>query len=185
MQPRIVRLAVLAAIVPLAACGRKHTPAGPPPQAEAPAPDAGGSFGGDGIREDDGLDGWSAPALSSAWSVLQQRVHFEFDQSDLGSEAQGIIAAKSDILRAHPTIRLRITGHADDRGSTEYNLALGMRRAMAIRESLEGYGLDGARFEVASMGEEEPLDAAQSERAYARNRRAEFAVLGGLPAPRR
>jgi peptidoglycan-associated lipoprotein len=83
------------------------------------------------------------------------------------------------ILRANPGVQIRIAGHADERGSVEYNLALGMRRANAVREYLAGFGIDVSRFDTVSMGEDMPLDPASTEAAWARNRRAEFTVTGG------
>jgi peptidoglycan-associated lipoprotein len=74
---------------------------------------------------------------------------------------------------------MRIAGHADERGSVEYNLALGMRRAEAVRDYLAGFGLEAGRFEVTSMGEDMPLDRGSNEAAWARNRRAEFTITAG------
>jgi peptidoglycan-associated lipoprotein len=83
------------------------------------------------------------------------------------------------VLRANPDVTLRITGHADERGSIEYNLALGLRRANAVKDYLTGFGLSGARFTTETMGEDRPLDPGSGESAWARNRRAEFTVTAG------
>lgn len=188
MQGRlVVAVVVLAAAV--AGCGKKRAAVNPGAQAEAAG--AGtqppGSAAADAGRggEDPENGSWGAPELAAARATLEQRVYFGFDQYDLDDGARRIVEAKAEILRTRPSIRLRITGHADEQGTTEYNLALGMRRAAAVRESFESHGLNGRRFEVASMGEEEPLVAGSTGGAHARNRRAEFTVLGGLPpAPR-
>jgi peptidoglycan-associated lipoprotein len=82
-------------------------------------------------------------------------------------------------LRSSPSIRVRIDGHADERGSVEYNLALGMRRAQAVRQYLMDFGLDATRFETNSFGEDRPLVPGGSESAWSQNRRAEFRVTTG------
>jgi peptidoglycan-associated lipoprotein len=76
-------------------------------------------------------------------------------------------------------VKVRISGHADERGSDEYNLALGNRRAAAAKRYLENKGIDGSRIEVISYGEERPLNPGTDETAFAQNRRAEFEVTGG------
>jgi len=80
---------------------------------------------------------------------------------------------------AWPSIRLRIDGHADERGSVEYNLALGLRRANAAKQFLVGFGLDESRFETQTFGESRPLDPRSNEEAWAKNRRAEFHIIAG------
>lgn len=111
--------------------------------------------------------------------ILAEMVHFDFDRSNVRTDAQPVLERKAEVLRANPGVRLRIEGHADERGSAEYNLALGMRRANAVKEYLVGLGLDASRFEVVSLGEDRPLDPASNEAAWARNRRAEFHILSG------
>jgi peptidoglycan-associated lipoprotein len=83
------------------------------------------------------------------------------------------------VLAANSAVRLRISGHADDRGSDEYNLALGNRRAAAAKRYLENKGIDGSRIEVVSYGEERPLNPGTDESAYAQNRRDEFEITAG------
>lgn len=114
-----------------------------------------------------------------AREILAEMVHFDFDKYDIRPEYQTTLRSKADVLRANPDVRVRIEGHADERGSDEYNLALGMRRANAVKDFLVGFGLDASRFETVSLGEERPIDAASTEEAWARNRRAEFHVTAG------
>jgi peptidoglycan-associated lipoprotein len=109
-------------------------------------------------------------------TVLAERVHFDFDKSDIRPDAEAVLQRKVTVLREYPDITLRIEGHADERGSNEYNLALGQRRAEAVRRYLMSYGLDASRFTTISYGEERPLVAAHNEEAWAQNRRAEFVV---------
>jgi peptidoglycan-associated lipoprotein len=120
-----------------------------------------------------------AAATARAREILMTPVYFGYDMFELSAEAQSNLQQKVEVLRANPTVSLRIEGHADERGSNEYNLALGMRRANAARQYLVGFGLDDARFTVISFGEERPADPRQTEDAYARNRRAEFQLISG------
>lgn len=110
---------------------------------------------------------------------LSEMVFFDYDSFDLSQDAEDKLRAKAEILRANPSVRLRIEGHADQRGSTEYNLALGQRRAEAVRTFLEGYGIDAGRLATLSYGKERPLVEGGDESSWARNRRAEFVVTGG------
>ena len=187
MRGRALLVAVLVGCAGASGCTKKRTAANPGPEpgttpgAVTRPPDVAENDPTRARAGDGDEEGWTTLEVTSARATLERRVYFGFDQYDLSDEALRIVGEKAEVLRAHPRIRMRITGHADEQGSTEYNLALGMRRAAAVRESLEGYGLDGRRFEVASRGEEEPLVAGSTEAAYARNRRAEFTVLSGMP----
>jgi peptidoglycan-associated lipoprotein len=111
--------------------------------------------------------------------ILEQRVFFEFDESRLTSAAEASLRQKLDILREFPVVELRLEGHADERGSTEYNLALGNRRAQTVVDFLEGFGLDGGRFATVSYGEERPLVPESTEAAWSQNRRVEFIITAG------
>ncbi len=113
---------------------------------------------------------------SRVMSVLVERVHFDFDKSDIRSDAEPILQRKVSALREHSEIKIRIAGNCDERGSNEYNLALGQRRAEAVRRYLLSYGLDQDRFITISYGEERPLDRTSSEEAWAMNRSADFDV---------
>ena len=117
--------------------------------------------------------------LGPVREALTEIIFFEYDSDEIRGEAEAKLRAKAEILRANPSVRLRIEGHADQRGSTEYNLALGQRRAEAVRAWLGAYGIDASRFTTLSYGKERPLDEGPDESALARNRRAEFAIVGG------
>lgn len=114
-----------------------------------------------------------------ARAVLTDIVFFDYDSYEIGFEAEQVLQAKIPLLRANPGVRIRIEGHADQRGSTEYNLALGQRRAQAVREYLAAYGIEAGRLATSSYGKERPLVDGQGEAAWARNRRAEFVITGG------
>ena len=106
-------------------------------------------------------------------------INFEYDQAAVRATDQATLDKKAAVLGANPNVRLQISGHADERGSDEYNLALGNRRGAAAKRYLENKGIDGARLEVVSYGEERPLNAGHDEAAYAQNRRDEFQVTAG------
>lgn len=111
--------------------------------------------------------------------TLSDIVYFEYDSDQLTQEAQEKLRTKVAIIRANPNLQVQVEGHADERGSTEYNLALGQRRAETVRDFMAGYGVDTGRIVTISFGEERPLMEGVEESAWARNRRAEFSVAGG------
>lgn len=121
-------------------------------------------------------------AIEAARTTLQEMVFFDYDRSEIREDAAARLRAKVDILRASPQVRLRIEGHADERGSTEYNLALGNRRAESVRQFLSGFGLAENRFEIVSFGEGRPLEQGSNESAWSRNRRAQFVITAGANA---
>jgi peptidoglycan-associated lipoprotein len=100
------------------------------------------------------------------------RVHFEFNRSDLTKEAKTTLNRQSEWLKAHPTIRVSVQGHCDERGTREYNLALGERRAEAAKKALAANGISAERLETVSYGKERPAVLGNDEAAYAKNRRA-------------
>jgi len=106
-----------------------------------------------------------------------ERVHFAFDQFALSAEAREVLAANAVLLQTSPGLRVTIEGHCDSRGSDEYNLALGERRAKAARDYLVSLGVAADRLDTISYGEEQPIDPAGDEQAWAKNRRAEFKAL--------
>ena len=112
--------------------------------------------------------------------TLEAVVQFEYDESDITAAAERSLRAKVPILQRSPTVRLRLEGHADERGSTEYNLALGSRRAESVRDFLSGFGIMANRFTTTSFGEERPAVNRSDEAAWAQNRRVEFVVSGQI-----
>lgn len=103
-------------------------------------------------------------------------IHFDFDQSALTEEARAILGKHATWLQGHPGVRVAVEGHCDERGTVEYNLALGDQRAKAARDYLANLGVPAERLAAVSFGKERPLDPGHSEEAWARNRRAHFAV---------
>ena len=105
-----------------------------------------------------------------------QPVFFELDSSELSSEGQAILQENASVLRKFPTWQITIEGHCDERGSAEYNLALGERRALAARDYLVSLGIPATRVRTVSYGKEFPFDPGKTEEAYAKNRRAHFVI---------
>ena len=101
-------------------------------------------------------------------------IYFEFDSADLTTEAQTLLQGKAGYLQTKSTVNVIIEGHCDERGTTEYNLALGERRARSARDFLLDLGISGSRLSFISYGEEKPADSGHNEDAWERNRRGHF-----------
>jgi len=129
------------------------TPPPPPPPAETTTP---------------------APVEKPALSLSP--VYFEFDRYDLRDDARMTLGANGKGLQDYSSVNITIEGHCDERGTTEYNLALGEKRAKAAYDYLVSYGIPASRMSTVSYGEERPADAGHDEMAWAKNRRAEFVV---------
>lgn len=175
---RNVWLVALVMVAATAACGKRQAPVQPEPQtpppvqAPPPARPAPTPTNNDAAERE--------AERRRIISILEQVVHFDYDEATIRSDAQQLLAAKVPVLRANPGIRIRLEGHADERGSVEYNLALGMRRANAVRQYLMEFGIDGSRFETFSYGEDRPSTQGATESAWSQNRRAEFRITTGI-----
>ena len=101
-------------------------------------------------------------------------IYFEYDQSALTADAKNACDVIGQLMKDVPSITVRIEGHADERGTNEYNLALGERRANSIQAYLTSYGIEASRFSVISYGEEKPAVDGHDEAAWSKNRRVEF-----------
>jgi peptidoglycan-associated lipoprotein len=112
---------------------------------------------------------------ADAMKVLGATIYYDFDSADLTEAARSLLLAKVPVLQAQPTLQVRITGHTDDRGSSEYNLALGLRRAAEAKAFLVNNGIAAERLTISSMGAEQPAVQGDNEEAWSRNRRSEFA----------
>jgi peptidoglycan-associated lipoprotein len=192
-SPLIV-LAVVAAMV-AAACGKNPEPemapepaAGPDTAAERMAREAAEAEEARRRQEEEERirrqrEADSLAALSRAGeevrAMLATMVHFDYDRAEIRPDDAASLDAKVSILQANPNLRIRIHGHCDERGSDEYNLALGNRRAAAVKAYLVNRGIDGSRIETQSWGEERPVAQGMSEDAWSQNRRAEFEITAG------
>jgi len=121
----------------------------------------------------------AARAGDEVKSMVAAMIHFDLDKSNIRPDDAGTLDQKVAILQANPDLRIRIGGHCDERGSDEYNLALGNRRAQAAKQYLVSHGIDGSRIETQSWGEERALVDGHDEGAWSQNRRDEFEIIGG------
>jgi len=112
-------------------------------------------------------------------SVLAQKVYFDYDRDELRDDARAVLDAKVPILLANPGVTMEITGHTDERGTAEYNLALGQRRAAQVKRYLTAKGIPDSRMAAQSLGDSQPAVQGTDESAYQQNRRAEFQPVGG------
>jgi peptidoglycan-associated lipoprotein len=176
-------LTVAAAAV---ACAHRAPPPAPTPQPTSSAPPVDSSRLRDSLanakRVADSLAAErdrEGAAVAAARNTLLAKIYFDFDKSDLTDQDRAMLDAKVSILNANLGVRIRIEGSCDKRGSDEYNLALGQRRAAAAKRYLTEHGIDASRIDVISYGAERPIAEGDSEEAYAQNRRDEFAITAG------
>ena len=132
----------------------------------------GGSAVTTGAGNNDGLSSRERQERDAA--IATTVFYFKFDRSDLSAEARAALVHHANRLKSNPGLRYRLEGHADERGTREYNLALGERRAQAIERYLQVQGVSANQLETISYGEENPVDRGTTEAAYARNRRVEI-----------
>jgi peptidoglycan-associated lipoprotein len=118
-------------------------------------------------------------AVADARTIITNPVMFEFDKSDLTADDVARLDAKIPLLNANPDLRIRVAGHTDSRGSDEYNMALGQRRAASAKRYLTQHGISTGRIETVSFGEERPVATGDDESSMAQNRRAEFEIIAG------
>jgi peptidoglycan-associated lipoprotein len=179
-----------------AACGRKRPASAPPPAAEVDA----ARLRRDSISADSARRAADARAradreaadraaaerarIAAAQHTLEAAIYFGYDEDALTTDARRTLDAKVQLLSGSPAVRLRITGHTDERGSDEYNLALGQRRAAAAMRYLTARGIASNRLEIVSVGEEQPACSESAESCWSRNRRDEFTVTAGALAAR-
>jgi peptidoglycan-associated lipoprotein len=117
------------------------------------------------------------PTTVAPGTLVMDTVYFEFDQATLSDLAKDTLVRNAEWLRSNPNARVQVEGNADERGTPEYNLALGERRAVTVKSYLSSLGIDGSRLVTISYGEERPADSGQGEDAWARNRRVDFKAM--------
>jgi len=120
-----------------------------------------------------------AAAVAAAKANFAVPVYFDYDKSDIRDDQKATLEAKIPAFQANPDMRIRVAGHTDNRGSDEYNLALGTRRAAEVKRYLVARGIAEGRIDVVSFGEERPAVAQDNEEAWAKNRRDEFEIIAG------
>ena len=165
-KTKLALVFLLAGIIVFSCSGKPKPEIIPPPQVEEPTP---------------------PPQLPVKEPVVKpvepeiklalQTIHFEFDKYDIRPNEREILVKNAEQLMAYPNVRILIEGHCDERGTNEYNMSLGERRAKSTRDFLVTYGIDSSRIEIISYGEERPVDPRHNEEAWAKNRRADFVIL--------
>ncbi len=176
---RAVRLALIAtAAVSLAACASRpkpepYAPPPPPPPPSEPAPYTPPPPPGP-------VSSTPLPGSVQDFVInVGDRVYFDFDSYDLRSDARPVLDGQAAWLNRYPGVRVRIEGNADERGTREYNLALGARRSNAVASYLASRGVSASRISTISYGKERPIDAGTGEDAWARNRNAGTVITDG------
>ena len=173
----------LVALVAVGGCKKKQpettvtpvTDSNPAPSTPAPAPPA--ETCDAACRE--ARDAAARNAVATATAALTATIYFNYDASDITDDSRVKLDAKVPVMSQNGTVRIRIAGHTDSRGSDEYNLALGQRRAAAAKRYLTDRGIDGSRIEIVSFGEERPTCTQEDESCFSRNRRDEFEITAG------
>ncbi len=112
----------------------------------------------------------------NAWKDQVRDVYFDYDKAELRSDARSALQGDAKFLKDHPDASVTLEGHCDERGTEEYNLALGQRRADAVRGYLSDLGVDASRLKTLSYGEEKPFDPGHTEDAWSQNRRVHFDI---------
>lgn len=177
-----LRLGVIAAMtLSIAACASKPEPAYPP---EAPMPQAPQNTPPPTQPNVPAPTGpiSSAPLPGSMQDFVVNvgdRVYFDFDSFEIRADAGPVLDAQAAWLRRYPNVIVRLEGNADERGTREYNFALGARRANAVRDYLVSRGVSAQRIETVSYGKERPINPGSDENAYAQNRNTHTAITGG------
>lgn len=141
-----------------------------------PVEESGGFTDAEPMDDSLGDRGMTDAATLNAQQVLKP-VHFDFDKYDLQAEAIRTLGGNAAAIKEHNQFNVRVEGHCDERGTVEYNLALGEKRARAARDYLVSLGVEARRLRVVSYGKERPADPRHNETAWAMNRRAEFVFL--------
>ena len=175
---RVMVVLLLVGACALSACASKPSkPAGEQGMASTGAEGAGATNANAGAGSDDEAAGPQAGLLA------KRTVYFDFDSSEIKGEGTDIVAAHAKYLAANPGTRVRLEGHTDERGSREYNIGLGERRAQSVRRALLLQGAGDAQISTVSYGEERPAVPGHDEAAWAKNRRVEIVYLAAAPAP--
>jgi peptidoglycan-associated lipoprotein len=183
-------LLVIGMALSLAGFGCKHRPQGVTPLPGSLAGNPNDIGQGNPVVPGTGTEGEpgtteiaaNSPTLHEGWkedteALKPQTVYFNYDSSVVKSSEKPKVESVADYLKGHTSAAVRVEGNCDERGTEEYNRALGERRALAVREQLVALGIDPTRVDTISYGKDRPADTGHSEAAHAKNRRDEFVVL--------
>jgi peptidoglycan-associated lipoprotein len=170
MKKILVSVAVLASLALLAGCPSKKADVPPPPPQTSNTDTSG--------VDNSGAQLDNTESAGPSGELLSKRViYFDFDRADIRADSQTIVSAHAQFLSRSANQKVRLEGHADERGSREYNIGLGERRAQAVRRALLLSGVAEAQLTTVSYGEERPAAAGSDEQAYGLNRRVEIVYL--------
>jgi len=163
-----MRLIFFCIVLGLTACKKPAPPPPPPPPVVEPAPEP--------VKTEE----------KAVEVIIRnfERVHFDYDSANLSGSSRNALDTNAGLMQDFPNIRVEIQGHADERGTTDYNLALGEKRARSIVDYLSNMGVPESRLPVVSYGEERPVASGSDEVAWSENRRVEFRLLGSEEALR-
>jgi peptidoglycan-associated lipoprotein len=165
MKNLVTTCALVFSLMLFAGCADKP-PEQPPPPPQQPTTDTSGVDNSAATTED---------AAGPSGELLSKRiVYFDFDSADIRGDSQTVVGAHARYLAANPAQKVRLEGHADERGSREYNIGLGERRSQSVRRALLLQGVAEVQLATVSYGEERPAETGSSEQAYAANRRVEI-----------
>jgi peptidoglycan-associated lipoprotein len=168
---------MLMACLGVVACATKHPKTTPPPPASEVGAGTAATGAGGANAANAGQNGEDETAGPQTGLLAKRVIYFDFDSSEIKGEGTDIVAAHAKYLANNPTARVRLEGHTDDRGSREYNIGLGERRAQSVRRALLLQGASEAQLATVSYGAERPAVAGHDEAAWAKNRRVELFYL--------
>jgi peptidoglycan-associated lipoprotein len=176
---RVIVVLLVAASLAFGACAHKR------PKPAPPEPEANAGVQGSGANNANAAAGADEEGPGPQAGLLATRVvYFDFDSSEIKGTGTDVVAAHAKYLAAHSGTRVRLEGHTDERGSREYNIGLGERRAQSVRRALLLQGAADAQISTVSYGEERPAAPGHDEAAWAKNRRVEIMYLTQPLAPR-
>ena len=163
MNKKTTAILMATCLIAIAGCTKKEKPQDLPPPPV-------GAEGTTGATEPTG----PAPGSQADFvaNIANDRIYFDTDKSDIDGEDQSVLASQAVWLKKFPNVRVTIEGHCDERGTRDYNIALGARRANAAKNALAALGVDAARISTVSYGKERPIALGSDEDSWAKNRRA-------------
>lgn len=180
MWINLVMAVLVAGLFLMVSCAKTTVVSDPQPIQDQTQGQAGGDSGIQSDQLSDQAASEKALAQAKAMAAKQrfenQDIHFEYDSAMLSSMAKLILKEKAAWLMANSMVAITVEGHCDERGTTEYNLALGEKRAQAAKSYLVDLGISASRVSTISYGEEQPLDMGKTESAFRKNRRAHFVI---------
>lgn len=178
---RALPVLLAAAALMLAACAHKPPRPAPGANSAVPGNESGAeSAGAAGANSNEGAGangGGQEVAGPDAGLLAKRTIYFDFDSSEIKGEGTDIVSAHAKYLSTHPMLHVRLEGNTDERGSREYNIGLGERRAQAVRQALLLQGAADSQISTVSYGAERPVDAGHDEAAWAKNRRVDIVYL--------